>query len=314
MSKLEQYINDGYVILRNVLSKEYISDLREVGFEVLEEKRKAGQISIYNAEFVKQEKLIGVPFMKEVVSAIRDVFGNDYVTISQYSLTANALSPVWHTDSQSQMNAEYLLNKNYLISKCGLYLQEHDPVYGGSMEIIPYSHRPTFLGYRSYIGRDSRFGQVNSLQWRAIQFRNKFLLKKQLPILNLGDVLLFHGMLVHRASQSDISKVEQIEKYGIKDPPKEKYKFMIQWEVSPNNSMVPVYFAHQKLRALRQGKGSLYMEALEVKYPDDYPEATRRLIEENGCNIKNYDDAPIHYSKADRYYTDDGTPIALLYR
>jgi hypothetical protein len=310
MNKIEQYIRDGFVILRDVVSKDYISDLREIGFKVLEEKRQAGQLSVFNTEFVKHEKLINVPFLKNVVSSIRDVLGDDYVTISQYSMNANALSPVWHTDSQSQRNAEYLFNKDYLISKCGLYLQEHDPIYGGGMEIIPYSHRPTFLGYKSR----SKSGRINNWRWQAIQFRNEHLLPKKLPKLNLGDVLLFHGMLVHRASQPDLSKAESVEKYGIKNPPRDKYKFMIQWEVSPNNSFVPVYLAHQKLRALREGAESLFSEALEVKYPDDYPEGTRRLIEENGCKIRNYGEAPDSYLESSGFTMEDGTPIVFLYK
>ena len=312
MSKIEQYIRDGFIILRNVVPKEYISDLREIGFELLEEKRKAGQISIYTSEFVKHEKLLSVAFLKDVVSAIRDVLGDDYVTLTQYSLTANAYSPVWHTDSQSQRNAEYLFNKDYLISKCGLYLQEHDPVYGGSLEIIPYSHRPTLLGYRSYKRNNTRIGQISDLQWKAIQFRNKYLLRKKLPKLNLGDVLLFHGMLVHRASQPDFSKVVQIEKYGIKDVPKDKYKFMIQWEVSADNDFVPVYLAHQKIRALKDGK--LFEESLGVRYPESYPEATKQLIEENGCKIRNYDEAPDSYLESNRFYLKDGTPIVFLHK
>jgi hypothetical protein len=312
MSKLEQYINDGYVILRNVVSKEYISDLREIGFNVLEERRKAGQLSIYTGEYVKHEKLTNIPFLKDVVDAIRDVLGEDYVTLTQFSLTANAYSPVWHTDSQSQKNAEYLFNKGYLISKCGLYLQEHDPVYGGSLEIIPYSHLPTLLGYKSFVSRASKIGQINYLQWKAIQFRNKYLLRKKLPKLNLGDVLLFHGMLVHRASQPDFSKVVQIEKYGIKDPPIDKYKFMIQWEVSSDNDFVQVYLAHQKLRALKEGK--LFSESSGVKYPDDYPVATRQLIEANRCKIKNYGDVPDSFVGNNKVQMKDGTPVVFLYR
>lgn len=310
MNKFEQYLKDGYVILRNLVSPEYIAELREIGFQVLEEKRKAGQLSIFNTEFVKHEKLINVPFLKEVVSAIRDVLGQDYVTLSQFSMNANALSPVWHTDSQSQMNAEYLFNRDYLISKCGLYLQEHDPSYGGSMEIIPRSHLPTLLGYKSH----NNSGRINNWQWQAIQYRNMHLLPKVLPKLDLGDVLLFHGMLVHRASQPDFAKVGQIEKYGIKDPPRDKYKFMIQWEVSSDNDFVPVYLAHQKIRALKGNAGNLFAESLEVKYPDDYPEATRRLIEGNGCRIRHYDEAPDSYLNSGVFHMKDGTPVALLYK
>jgi Phytanoyl-CoA dioxygenase (PhyH) len=312
MSKLDQYIRDGYIILRNVVPKEYIGELRRVGLDLLEEKRKAGQLSIYTGEYVKHEKLMNVLFLKDVVEAIRDVLGEDYVTLTQFSLTANAYSPVWHTDSQSQMNAEYLFHKDYLISKCGLYLQEHDPVYGGSLEIIPYSHRATLLGYKSYITRKSRIGRISSLQWRAIELRNKYLLRKKLPKLNLGDVLLFHGLLVHRASQPDFSKVVQIEKYGIKEPPIDKYKFMIQWEVSSDNDFVPVYLAHQKLRALKEGK--LYSESSGVKYPDDYPVATRQLVEANRCKIINYDDVPDSFVGDNNIQMKDGTPVAFLYR
>lgn len=311
MSKIEQYLHDGYIVLKNVIPKPIIAEIREIGFDLLEKRREQGQISIYNQEFVAQEKLVCIPFLKDVVAATREVFGGDYVTFSQFSLTANAHSPIWHTDSQSQQNAEYLFNPNYLISKCGLYLQEHDPVYAGSMEIIPYSHKPTFMGSRSIVGRDKKFGQINTLQWKAIQFRNQYCLRKKIPPMELGDVLLFHGLLVHRASQPNFANLEQIDKFGIQSPPRDKYKFMIQWEVSPNNEFVPIYLAHQKFRAAKEG--GLYQESLQIKFPNDYHEAARELIAANACYVINYDQAPVHYVQNGRFYHDDGTPIAFLY-
>lgn len=311
MNLFKKYVSDGFIVLKDVVPKEYIAELRQVGFEVLGEKRRQGQLSIFNKTFIQNGKLICLPFLDKVVSAIRKVLGDNYLTISQYSMNANALSPVWHTDSQSHLNAEYLFNRNYLISKCGLYLQEHDSVYGGGLEIIPYSHRPTFLGCRSFIGRDKKLGRVSSLQWQSIKYRNKYVLKRIVPKLDLGDVLLFHGMLVHRASQPDFSRVESSEKYGIRDVPKDKYKFMIQWEVSPDNEFVPVYLAHQKMRGINES--GLFREALSVRYPDDYPDQAMELIKNNECRIVGYNEAPDYLINSKMRYSQDGTPINLLY-
>ena len=61
--------------------------------------------------------------------------------------------------------------------------------------------------------------------------------------------------------------------YGIKTPPKEKHKFMIQWEVSQNNDFASVYATHQQLRGLSQ-KSGLFKESNNVAFPNGFPSPT----------------------------------------
>ena len=318
MTKFEEFRKNGYVVIRNALTAQEISELRELSFNIFEEKRKntpetapldSKRRTVYTKTFLENPKLVNVMFKKTIVDVLKEVFGEDYITFIQFSLGENLHSPVWHTDSQSQGSAQYLFHQDYNISKCGLYFQEDDDIYGGQLEIKPGSHLPSCLGTKSFLTTDARYGKISRLQLLATMIRTK--LRKNVRVnLNGGDILLFHGMLWHRASQPDWSQVEAIDNYGVKNPPKEKHKFMVQFEVSPNNYFAPLYVSHQQWRASIQENGQ-YIESDEVRFPDDFDESTLELIKANDCKIGIYQEMGLDMS-AHNLKTPDGLPIVIF--
>lgn len=320
MSNFEEFKKNGYVVLKNVLEKEAIFKLRKLAFNLFDEKERgiekddvhdAARRSFYTETFLKNQDLMNIVFQEKIVKKIKQVLGDDYITFTQFSLGSNLHSPIWHTDGQSQGPAEYLYSPLYNVAKCGLYLQEDDDTYGGGLEIIPKSHLPSCLGARSFVGRDKRYGKVSGIQLRAMALRKKYLKKIRLK-LECGDVLLFHSLLWHQASQPDWQKIEQIDSYGIKNPPKEKHKFMIQWEVSQNNDFASVYATHQQLRGLNDKKG-LFKESNNAVFPDGFPETTLDLIRDNKCNVVSYREIKKNI-ETNNYRAKDGTPIEFLFK
>lgn len=320
MSSFEEFRKNGYVVLKNVLEKENIFKLRKLAFSLFDEKERriekdglhnAARRSLYTETFLKNQEIMNIAFHKEVVEEIKQVLGNDYITFTQFSLGSNLHSPIWHTDAQSQGPAEYLYSPLYNVAKCGLYLQEDDKDYGGGLEIIAKSHLPSCLGSRSFVSRDKMYGKVSGLQLRAMELRKKYLKKIRLK-LESGDVLLFDSLLWHRASQPNWQTLKQIYSYGIKTPPKEKHKFMIQWEVSQNNDFASVYATHQQLRGLSQ-KNGLFKESNDVVFPKDFPRSTLDLIESNNCNVVGYSEI-IKNIETNNYRAEDGTPIQILFK
>ena len=113
---LQQFKDNGYVILRDVIPAQQIAAMREAGNRYFS----SGRSHMSTRAFVTTPALSSLPFGSRVVESIRRVFGEDYVTISQFSMMANLHSPQWHRDSQSQLGHDYLFDPEYLIAKCAV--------------------------------------------------------------------------------------------------------------------------------------------------------------------------------------------------
>lgn len=318
MTKFEEFRKNGYVVLKNVLTISEIKELRKLSYVLFENKyaKMGANFSntsedrlLYAKTFIDNPKLIDSLFKKNIIDQIKEVFGDDYVTFVQYSLGDNLHSPVWHNDSQSQgFSTQYVYNTEYNIAKCGLYFQEDDKTYGGQLDIMPGSHLPTFLGVNSPFTLENRYGKVSKIQLFAMKIRDLFI-KKISVNLPAGDILLFHGLLWHRASQPNWSKVKKIHTFGIENPPKDKRKFMVQWEVSPNNEFAKIYATHQQLRGVLE-KQTLFVEANKFSV-NNYSESTKKLIKTNGVTVKSYKELSMSV-EANNIKAKDGTPIVLL--
>lgn len=310
MTKKEEFRKKGYIVIKNAFDKDEIITLRNTcseAFEKLNKKNNSAQQKskpirqIFNDEFIKKPNLLNPLFKGKIVAEVKKVLGDDFISFADFSLNDNMHSPTWHTDSQSMgFSTKYVYNPSFNVAKLGLYLQEDDETYGGQLDVIPGSHLPTFLGVNSPISIKSRYGKVSKLQLLAIKIRNKFLKKISLNV-SVGDVILFHGLLWHRSSQPNWIKVGQIDKFGIKNQPSDKRKFMFQWEVSENNEFAKFYATHQSKRVYKR-----YKDASKISM-DDFSNSSRLLFNLNNINIKSYSDLKIAIN--DNLKSKDGTPI-----
>lgn len=283
----KRFREQGYIHFKALISPEEITAMREAGERYFTQ----GRTHMFTRDFVRIAPLAALPFRPRVVAAIRSVFGDDYATISQFSMSANLHNPQWHRDSQSQQGNDYLYDPDYMIAKCAVYLQDNDPEWGGGMEIVPRSHLPGYLGYRSPFQPRSLAGRVTRrLQSMAHDLRDRKLEALWLPA-KAGDVLLFHANLIHRASQPHPSKARGgYKNVALVNPPREKFKFLIDWEASPDNRYLPVYLAHQARRAAADE--ALFDESLRVRFPEDYEPELVRHIRALGLRIAHYNEQP----------------------
>ena len=310
MNEKERFKKYGYVIIKNAFTIDEIKNLRKLcykAFDQLKSKEVSSEINLKNNRqltnegFIKNPGLLNPLFKKNIIDKVKKVLGEDYITFADFSLNNNLHSPVWHTDSQLiGFSTKYVYSPSFNVAKLGLYLQEDDEIYGGQLDLIPGSHLPTFFGVNSPIPFKSRYGKVSKLQLMAILIRNKFLKKISVNV-SLGDVILFHGLLWHRSSQPNWGKLKQIDRYGILDQPRNKRKFMIQWEVAENNEFAAFYATH---------KFKLYHEKSHdsTKYNlEDYPDSSKNIFESNKICIKTFSDLKIPIDG--NIKSKDGTPI-----
>ena len=317
MDRYDEFRKCGYIVIKNALDQDEVYNLRKLAAELCDKKSEetvsntAQDRQLYAQAFAANPELVNPLFKKNIVDEIKAVLGDDYISFADFSLNDNCHSPIWHADSQSHgFSTQYVYNSSYNIAKLGLYLQENDGVYGGQLDIIPGSHLPTFLGVNSPITFERRYGKVSILQLLAMKIRNVFLKRISINV-GAGDILLFHGLLQHRASQPDWNKVNQIDGFGVENPPGDKRKFMLQWEVSQNNEFAPVYATHQTKRGEVMGHGEFY-ESNQYSF-EQYSQSTRAIIESNGVNFKLYKDLCIS-TEANNLKSADGTPIVFFYK
>lgn len=310
MTKKEEFRKKGYIVIKNVFDIDEIKSLRESCHKAFNTGNPTNNLKlenkddirhIFSDEFLNNPDLLNPLFKKSIVDQVREVLGDDYISFAEFSLNNNLHSPTWHTDSQFMgFSTQYVYNPSFNIAKLGLYLQEDDKTYGGQLDLIPGSHLPTFLGVNSLMSSKSRYGKVSKLQLLAIKIRNKFLKKISVNV-SLGDVILFHGLIWHRSSQPDWSRLDQIDKFGIKNPPDNKRKFMFQWEVSENNEFAKIYATHQLKRVEKS-----YKNASKITLNKFHP-SSRTLFDSNNINIRSYLDLKIPIE--DNLKSRDGTPI-----
>lgn len=280
----KEYDENGYVIFNQLFTKEEVVAARADCDNYFS----GDKTHMATKDFLKFQHLRQMPFMNKVREAVASVLGDDYVTINQLAVADNMHSPQWHRDSGDQGPEEYLFDPSYQIAKCGLYLQDNDPVWGGGMEIIPRSHRTGPLGCSFPISRSHMDGKISRIQGIALKWRNDRLPRVWLPI-KAGDLFLFHANLWHRASQPDPSLPKGgYQGVQLLNPPPEKRKYLVDWEVSKNNKFLQIYIDHQKMRGAKSEP--LFLDSLNNCYPRDYPQDLVQVITESGARVVNYSD------------------------
>ena len=107
----------------------------------------------------------------------------------------------WHQDSGGNKGKKYFTNKENFYCKLGIYLQDNSAVYGGGIDLVPYSHL-IFIDKKLNIFKKIFFKIYTSIKIRF--FNNRFKIKK-------GDAVFFHNKLFHKTS--NVKNNKDIEEY-----------------------------------------------------------------------------------------------------
>jgi len=203
-----EFSENGFVLLRNVFSEEHCDQLRTQILSKFDELKAIDPHQVDHG--LVQSQVFSIPnFWKflvneKVVQALKAILEPEYSLIPNFIVQKNkfGLSQVsiakipipnrhgWHVDSGAEPFDPDHLAPDYRFVKCGLYLQDNDPEFGGGIDVAPGSHK---LLCRTGINRLD--GKIRLLKGKlGFIFNNKTVPTKK------GDVVIFHSFLMHAST------------------------------------------------------------------------------------------------------------------
>ena len=251
-SLVKKFKNQGYCNGSVLFEEEKVENLRQVFEQSFSKKNFPESISLFDIEDQQAIKIVVEAFNSEKIQSILQ-------EISKYSKTKISVVPVfniqrnyhidrlnspgigWHRDCGGEFEYDYcrkkLYDKSYIFGKIGIYLQENS-AYGGSIDLIPYSHRyfsPKTIFIRKLKGIPLKF--ISKIQTRFPRIYKllpeKFFMynigaKRMFP--KIGSPVLFDSRITHRGSPIDDTVRKEINFFPEKvsaDTPKNKIKYSI---------------------------------------------------------------------------------------
>jgi ectoine hydroxylase-related dioxygenase (phytanoyl-CoA dioxygenase family) len=258
---------DGYAVIRNVLSAEEVERARAVCDDhLLPDAEAENEIE---ATTLLQKPALNFMFKERVVEALTRWLGGTLVYYPNYVARLNRFTD-WHVDngfSPSYLaEASHLYDPHFRHLQCVVYLQDNAPESGGGLDVRPGSHRWATGGQFPHDGELMRtYPDVVSIDSKA------------------GDLIVFDGRLMHRGTPTDGSFKRR--KYGV------------FWSASRNDrEQIDRYIEYflgrvDFLRTLNQPAEEFQREVQRhrlmhsVRFPDSYLSPAIEVIRRLGITI-----------------------------
>lgn len=211
-SYADQFNQYGFIKIPSVLSKKQIIDIRNQAHNIFLEYQREHDCYSYEVRTIPPTKMFceehfyGIWRNKKVVDVLTTLFRGELFFIPDLEIHRNLYAaeeefqinkpfrkirgPGWHLDTDAQGKKQFLTNSQYLLVKCGIYLQDNTTEVGGGIDVVPGCHRfPLKTPWMDldYIIRNLR----NQLG---------ILFKKQTVDIQAGDLVIFHQHLPHRGT------------------------------------------------------------------------------------------------------------------
>jgi hypothetical protein len=265
MTPRELLVQDGYYLFRGVLNSAQVLQLREACLRELSRLAldSSAYVQIPASSFVAEPQLASVPFEPTIVSRLRELLGESYTTIPEFTAMANSFGG-WHRDSGSQARAAHLYEKNYLQVACAIYLQDNHVTEGGGLDLKPRSHREILrLGDPgSNVRRVLR--RLEADLWRSVKTIES----------SAGDLVVWQFNVLHRATPRAV----------VNGPPQSSLKLGIFWGACPDERHAQIYMQHMRTRE----QNKFYGDLIKVRFPDDYHPQAIDLVRQQNLKVASY--------------------------
>lgn len=269
-----QFAETGFVLVPQVLTREQVSRVRAVISEAYERLAASGSRRRYllPSEILQLRDLWGVPFREPIVRTLEEILGRGYTMMPDLTAPRNnfGLPKSLHRDCDSEGRQPYLLAPDYRFVKCGVYLQDNDPEWGGGITLVPGHHRfpvklpSTGLTFKLKTLYD-RLGIKFAERWVDIK---------------AGDFLAFDSRLPHQSSFPSRFSASDLTA-GELPLPAERTKYVLYWDACATGSDVG-FLQNSEKRARTE---MFFCDYVRLKYPADFPEDFVRTAQQSGIRI-----------------------------
>jgi hypothetical protein len=203
-----EFSKNGFIVVRNVFSEEHCDQFRA---QILDKFNKLKALDPNQADFsLSQPQAFSIPGLWEflvnekMVQALKTILENEYTMTPNFVIQKNkyCVSPIsickitipnrygWHIDAGGDPINPIQLDPDYRFVKCGLYLQDNDPEFGGGIDVVPGSHK---LLLNTGINRLDR-------KARLLKGKLGVLHNNKMVSLKKGDAVIFHSFLMHSST------------------------------------------------------------------------------------------------------------------
>jgi hypothetical protein len=257
---------NGFMVIKNVLLKDKVSDLRE---KLLGDVRR-GFKGAKGIDYV-----LGVPelyeyqFSQSIVRALQSVFGSEVYYLNDLNLQFNnpdnrGKSAGWHIDANSELGrfVDYLFHRKYKLCKVGVYLQDNSFEFGGGIDV-------EIGGHKSFRDMHSRILNLATYELDR-EILSRFRRRIRVPI-EAGDCVIFDSRLPHASSPPRMQGAEI---------PKDNLKITLYWDVAGSEEDARLFYTNSTIRAFTDHADSVgfFTNYLRYHFPDSYPESYVNLV------------------------------------
>ena len=202
------YEENGYLIVRNVLSKEQVAFLRKRALDLFSSG--GWKVNDYNTDrtIVDPYKyfpdIMAVTLTRNVVDTAKFLIGNDHLVLIPETAIMKGFYPAWHKDTTTpeKYGHTFHLRPDFKVIRCGFYLQDNNE-YGGGLSVFAGSHKTT----DSYTGGIPERTIMSRIKNRVIsnaEEKDKRLNPHGLKLVDIpsraGDLVFFDFKIDHKGT------------------------------------------------------------------------------------------------------------------
>jgi len=242
------YEDNGYLIVRNVLTKEQVAFLRKRALDIFSTDE--WKINDYNTDKTLVDpykyfpEIMKLTLTKNVVDTAKFLSGQDHLVLIPETAIMKGFYPTWHKDTTTpeKYGHAFHLRPDFKVIRCGFYLQDNNE-YGGGLSVFAGSHKNSDPYTREFPERTLLTRIKNRITPNAEE-KDKFLNPRGLKLVDIpskaGDLVFFDFKIDHKGT------IPRSQRIG--DVPKDMTKVALFDIFGANNEATRQYIEFIKTR------------------------------------------------------------------
>ena len=227
------YEENGYVIARNMLTKDQVAFLRKRALDIFSSDE--WKINDYNTDktivdpYKYFPEIMKVTLTNDVVDTAKFLMGEEHVVLIPETAIMKGFYPAWHKDTTTpeKYGHKFHLRPDFKVIRCGFYLQDNNE-YGGGLSVFAGSHKVSDY-LTGEFPEKTLLKRIKDRLTPNAEEKDKFLNPHNLKLVDIpskaGDLVFFDFKIVHKGTipksqrladvPVDITKVALFDIFGV---------------------------------------------------------------------------------------------------